>query len=365
VNTIKTALVVVGLLAVGYGAYVVMNKGGDSPAPPISGPSPLALNVEAGAPTGAGELPWQPFAADPGNPARVPYRAEGPGGVSPAKLQVDAGPPPVAPPIPNWDRDPPRPAANDTPASTPYYPPAAAPPTYSGGAYSPPGHSQIAAVSPNGSHAFAEAWRTAQQQLEKNQLAEALTTLTPFHSSSELTAEEHRTLMSLLDKLAGTVIYSKSHHLLAQPYKVRARETLGEIARQYDVPWELLARINNVSDPQILYPGEELKIVPGPFHAEVSLAKGELTLLVGGRYAGRFPISATSAREGSYEVLRRMAPRDPSNRYGSHATELSGGLVIHGGVEGAATGAVLGVSPRDAEDIHAILSDRSKVTIRR
>ncbi len=60
------------------------------------------------------------------------------------------------------------------------------------------------------------------------------------------------------------MIYSREH-LLEVPYEVRLKETLFDVASRCRVPYYLLANINGVSDPQVLVPGTQLKIVPGPF----------------------------------------------------------------------------------------------------
>ena len=61
-----------------------------------------------------------------------------------------------------------------------------------------------------------------------------------------------------LDPLAREVIYSKQH-LLERPYRVGQEETLVAIAAKYEVPWQLLANINQVTDPMTLLPGTELR----------------------------------------------------------------------------------------------------------
>ncbi len=48
---------------------------------------------------------------------------------------------------------------------------------------------------------------------------------------------------TLLSQLAGTVVYSTEHQL--EPARVvKPGETLETIAKEYNVPWQLLAKIN-------------------------------------------------------------------------------------------------------------------------
>ena len=80
----------------------------------------------------------------------------------------------------------------------------------------------------------------AKSQLAEDDYHAALSTLSVWYKSQDLTAEEHRELLNLLDPLAGRVVYSREH-LVERPYRVRRNETLADIARQYDVPYATAA----------------------------------------------------------------------------------------------------------------------------
>lgn len=88
-------------------------------------------------------------------------------------------------------------------------------------------------------------------------------------------------------QLAGTTIYSRED-LLLPPHIVAPGDTLQTIAEPLSVPWQLLAKINGVDDPDKLVQGEAIKLVRGPFDAIVSVSRRRLTLQVGGNYAGGF-----------------------------------------------------------------------------
>ena len=134
----------------------------------------------------------------------------------------------------------------------------------------------------------------------------------------------------MLDQLAGTVIYS-TQHLVQPPCEVQPGESLERIAQRYNVPWQLLAKINGIDDQHSLRPGERLKVVGGPFDATISLDKCTLTLKLNGTYAGRFPIGLGREHppvEGQYVVAekridppyfaagRTFEPGDPQNPLG-------------------------------------------------
>lgn len=233
---------------------------------------------------------------------------------------------------------------------------------------------------------FQMTWEKVQRQLADGQLAEALGELSVWYGSSDVPADLQPEMLDLLDQLAGTVIYSPQH-LIEQPYQVRSGETIQDIARKYQVPWQLLANINGIANPQELQPGAQLKVVRGPFNALVSLQRQELTLIVDGRYyAGRFPISLgndPAPLAGEYTVRekakekefidregRTIPPGDDANPYGPYWIGLDGQLGIHGAApppksgQRASTGSII-VSPEDARDLFAILSQDSRVVIRR
>ena len=52
-----------------------------------------------------------------------------------------------------------------------------------------------------------------------------------------------------------------------------------------------LAKINGIGDPQTLPPGKPLKVLHGPFSAQISTERSEMTLMLDNRYAGRFHVA--------------------------------------------------------------------------
>ena len=105
--------------------------------------------------------------------------------------------------------------------------------------------------------------------------------------------------------------------MLEPAYTVQDGDTLVSIARQYQVPWQLLAKVNGVSVPDAIKPGQKLKVVRGPFVGVLNLSAGELTLLLQGRYAGKFTVSVPSMStfsEGEWLVEEKLAmPGSGSN----------------------------------------------------
>jgi lipoprotein-anchoring transpeptidase ErfK/SrfK len=229
---------------------------------------------------------------------------------------------------------------------------------------------------------FDSAWSSAMAQLEKGQWSEALLTLSLFYDDPALTIEQRTRLVDLLDPLAGKVIYSREH-TMEPAHTVQPGETLQAIAQRVRVPAKLLQNINGIASPDNLAPGTQLKLIRGPFRAEVDLSKSELTLFLGKYYAGRFPISVGNdppPQPGEFSVTdkqpgqeyfapdnSRIAPLAAENPYGQWWLGLDGGFALHGTPPSIPTHGGLGcvsLSTADAADVYGILSVGSKVTLR-
>ncbi len=236
-----------------------------------------------------------------------------------------------------------------------------------------------------------------QKTLDQGKFAEALLALSSLHNDPNLPplpADQKKRLDELLSQLAGTVIYSR-RSLLEKPYMVQPGDTLDKIARQYRIPWQLLGRINGLLAPngdvndleskdRPLPAGRELKVVRGPFDAVVNLSRHELTLMLDGRYAGRFPIGVGRDQpnlEGVYTVRNKTAnptyrgsdgvqygPGDPRNPLGGAWIGLTDRIGIHGTSNPQAIGrddnrGSICVSNPQVQDLFGILSVGSRVTI--
>lgn len=228
-------------------------------------------------------------------------------------------------------------------------------------------------------YAFDQAFNAAKAKVDAHECREALIALSAFYGDTRLSEEQRTSLHEWLDALAGKVIYS-TEHWLAPAYEVRAGETLYDVAKKQRVPYLLLQKINSVRDPEVLVPGTRLKVVPGPFRAEVDLKAGEVTLFLGAMYAGRFVFTPGDEEvvPGKYAVVDKQTKRayygpdgtlaadDPKNPYGNVWIDLGHGQSIHGSPASALpqTLGCIGLAPQDAEDLYGILSLNSQVIIR-
>jgi LysM repeat protein len=213
----------------------------------------------------------------------------------------------------------------------------------------PPATSAAAPVE----QSFAANWPVIQTALNGRDLSRALQLLSPWHNNPSLTAAEAAQVETLLGQLAGTVVYSTEHQL--EPARVvRAGETLETIAKEYNVPWQLLGKINGISAADQVRPGQELKVLRGPFSAVVDLGRNELTLHVDGRYAGKFPVTVpphVDLPNGEWLVLdKHSSPAGQQPLYAAPQVAVERSLVLrHTEATAANPGLplLLGTAPSD------------------
>ena len=325
--------------------FVSPNVGpGEPAAPPTAVPTTNAPPFDAAAPAAATAIPPAAAAFDPtaAPPAGVPTNAAPPIAAAPA----DPNAPPAAAP----------PAAGDP--SVAAAPPPAAGPTYQ------------------------QDCATAQTMLEQHQLDQALLLMSRWYGDPTLSEQDQTALLGLLNQLAGTVIYSRENWL-AEAYEVQPGDTLDRIAMRYNVPPQLLAKINGIADPTRPPVGEKLKVVKGPFDAVVDMRGRCLILKLQGRFAGRFPIGVGqehAATDGEYQVQSKIpnptyysgekvvAPEDPNNPLGKYWIELGNQVAIHGtndpeSLKRDDPRGCVRMHPRDIEDVYDMMTMESRVTI--
>jgi hypothetical protein len=396
-DSLKPLVVLVLLGTILYGAWSVVNKGpggtqgtpaepvradlASAPAfaPQVDVPAVSAAATAATPQLQAGATPFpntsfpSPTGLPPAAPAATPTAAD----AAPTYLSAVSAAPPLADPADPAgmaELNSPRAVGTVAPPASAFAPPSPpqAPPASSFGGDAPP------------SAAFASAWADAHDKLAAGRYAEALAVLSTWHDDPSLGVEESQRLEDLLGQLAGTVIYSQQD-LLLPPYVVQQGETLLSIAAPLAVPWQLLAKINGVSDPARLVPGETLKLVRGPFDAVVSVSRRRLSLQVGGNYAGSFPVVVgrqIRERVGSAVPVVAVEPGDvpaeqtgPATQVawaqpGSKSIGLADGLAIESVADPATVsedsipGTSLIVADRDIAELADILGPGSRVLVR-
>lgn len=342
--------------------------------------TPLQTNASVSAASGPANISTAPIAPGPlstsppiSNQALPPH---GPTGFGATQLNSPAA----------SDQNPLRPAANSTPeaGTSDRYGPSQTP------ALQPAiGTPSVSQPSAPAGPSFAASWPTIQTALDRGDLKQAHQLLSKWHSDESLVPADAQKVETLLSQLAGTVIYSAEHQL--EPARVvRQGETLESIAKEYNVPWQLLAKINGVPAVDQLRPGQPLKVVRGPFSAVVDLHRNELTLEVDGRYAGKFPVSVptgATVTDGQWLVDQKLGGAQIAAKpavYGTASATADRTIILRNATDpgspggqtltiasGSAPGgptagsAAIHVAPQDAEEISDILSIGSRVVVRR
>jgi LysM repeat protein len=235
---------------------------------------------------------------------------------------------------------------------------------------------------------FPTARVAVQGALDRGELAQALAMLSEWYGDPSLTPAEAKEVNDLLAQLAGSVIYEgPPAHRLLPPHRVKDGETLESIAGSYNVPWQLLAKINGVDERAALTPGQELKVVPGPFSAVIDLSERTMTLKLDRRYAGKFALEVDptlSVEEGSWRVDQKLltpsagslysatagAGEDRSLLLANLANPTGQAAVVRGPgasdpISPEPPGRVFRLKTGDVTDIYDILSVGSRVTIQR
>lgn len=224
------------------------------------------------------------------------------------------------------------------------------------------------------------AMELAGTDIQNNNWSKALRDLSAWYQQP-LSIEDRNHLVGWLDRLAGEVIYSTQHTLIAG-HQVQPGETLATIAARYQTPPRLLARINqypdSIAEDAPLQPGVQLKIVPGPFEAEADMQSGQLSLYAGGLYAGRFqfrtgesapveslnePVAFVSVQGiPAQEDQRRHEPLAPTNPFGRYCLVVGQTAVLHS-PGGNPQGSCLQFSEQDMLDLMVLLPRGTKVRV--
>ena len=181
------------------------------------------------------------------------------------------------------------------------------------------------------------------------------------------------------------MIFLSAERQFSDPHIVAWGETLESIGREYELPWQYLARLNGV-EPRELQAGQSLKVVRGPFGAVVDLSAFTLTVHMHGWYVqeyrigigqdGRTPTGRFTVRE-KLENPTWYNPDggvveadDPENPLGEYWLGLGDHIGIHGttdpkSIGRAASRGCLHLGDADIREVFELLGTGSEVVIRR
>ena len=201
---------------------------------------------------------------------------------------------------------------------------------------------------------FIRSQRQLAESGDPENIRQAFIHLSQLYELDELGDAERALMLPILDMLALRVIYARETHILEPPHQVKPGETLESIASDFNLTPTLLRRINGLAMSQELSAGTMLKVVYGQFDARVSIQRRELTLLLGGLYAGRFAFSVpnenVSVRSGEFYVTNRADRTLTLNNGWTLATDN-------------VRGATIVFTDRDFREIFDILSEKSVIVV--
>jgi len=203
--------------------------------------------------------------------------------------------------------------------------------------------------------------------------------------SGELSGEQRESLRQKLDQLAYEQAFDPQENPRVSYYVVRPNDTLSGIGKRYDVPWELLMRLNRLKSDRIRI-DDRLKVVKGPFDVVIEKSKFKLSLQLGNKYVksyrvgvgkedstptGVFKVKSKLEKPDWYRPGKIIKYGDPENALGTRWIGFTKGCGIHGTWEPETIGSqcsdgCVRMLNKDVEELFGFLTIKnSKVTIKR
>jgi len=228
---------------------------------------------------------------------------------------------------------------------------------------------------------FADAFQQSRTLLKSGNILDAHAELSRLYWKYPA---QRRLLRPLLQESAAE-IFTSPEHQFGDPHIVEYGETLESIGRQYEVPWQYLAKLNRVT-PAKLQAGRELKVVRGPFGAVVDLSAFTLTVHAHGWYVHDYRIGIGrdgKTPTGRFTVQEKLEnpvwynpdggtvdADDPENPLGEYWIGLGNHIGIHGTIDPdsigkAASRGCIHLGDDDIRDVFSLLGSGSEVTVRK
>ena len=218
-----------------------------------------------------------------------------------------------------------------------------------------------------------------------------------------LPAEADASVRQRLTDLADQTIFSRRRvpgDPLTQSHSIAGGETLAKIAKRYQVTTALLARINEIKNPNFIRKGQRIKVIRGPFRAVVDKGRHRISLYLQDVFVREYPVGLgrdDSTPTGDWRVRPgeklenptfyppasiggpRIRADDPKNPLGEHwigLEGLTGGAAgqesygIHGTIEPETIGksvsaGCIRMHNKDIAEVYAMLSEgHSHVLVR-
>jgi hypothetical protein len=187
----------------------------------------------------------------------------------------------------------------------------------------------------------------------------AFVQLSRYLEQQPLNEAERNLIIPILDKFALDVIYAKNTHILELPYTLKNGETIETVASAFALTPQLLRKINGLTGSQQPAEGAKIKVLAGQFDAVISRSRSELTLLLGGLYAGRFPVvigNQALDNSGEFYIVSKSEAK---------VLTLNNGIIVGGSVVSSlgSPGRTIQLQDAEAREVFDILSERSVIVL--
>ena len=210
-----------------------------------------------------------------------------------------------------------------------------------------------------------ETWPMVTDLVRNARYQDALLQLSKHYHEDNLPADQRQQLLDWLDALATKVIYSSEHHLRSLPYIIQPGDTIAELARKWQVPAQLIYNVNQakIPDPNDLQAGVEIKLIQGPFDAEIDSTAGQMTLFLDQLYAGRFVVRTGAALpDGEFTIVDKTAQGRTGQPFW---ISLNNGMSISASTGAPPQNGDIALNRQEAEEVFSILSAASKIRVLR
>jgi len=167
-----------------------------------------------------------------------------------------------------------------------------------------------------------------------------------------------------------------------QAYTIQPGDTLSRIGKRFHVPYGLIMRLNALTDTAI-FPGDQVKVIPGPFHILIDRKKFRLHVLWRGGIYKSFPVGlGKTTPTGAYHVASKIVDPpwihqgevipfgDPRHEIGTRWIGFHGRYGIHGTRDkdsigrNVSRGCVRLLNEQVEEVFDLVIRRESKITVR-
>lgn len=129
--------------------------------------------------------------------------------------------------------------------------------------------------------------------------------------STSLSRQQSAFVKSEFANLAEKWLFNRTvlpNDTLCSNYKVEPGGRLARIGAEFKVPYQILMRINNITQPETLRAEETIKVINGPFHAKIYRSTFTMDLYLQDTFVRSFSVGLGAAGRETPTGLWRVKP---------------------------------------------------------